>query len=609
MSDFHFLRPWWLLLIALLFLLLLRNRQKDSAYGGWSQSVDPELLKFLYRGPAEAIGARVRPWLLAAIWTIACVALAGPTWDRQNVKLKRDRTALVAVLDLSPSMLAADLKPSRIERARFKLKDLFSRHASGSNGLVVFAARAYPIAPLTEDANTLLNLVDVLSPELMPAAGARLDLGIEQAVELIKRAGLREGRILVLTDGANLRAFDSARAALAQGIRVSVIGVGTSEGAPVALAQGGFATDATGQVALARVDEPRLAALATAGGGRFVRLSNDESDLKAVAPLLNASDEAALAETSLSISLWRDRGPWLLLLLLPLAALTFRRGVVFVLPLLLLCPPRAEAFSFTDLWLRPDQQAARALAQGDPKKAAAIAQDPELKGSALYRDEAYARAAESFKNPYNRGTALAQAGALEDALAELKRAIIAEPQDADAQHNAAEVERALKQQQEQQQQQQDGSKKPDDDSPQQQQKQDQDKGESKPEQQQPEPGQDQPSEESGANKPEQSKDQEGKDKPQAADGKDNPQAQDGKDKLEPEPGEPGQDGDQAQPKQAQPKPAQPRPEDRLPPEERQALEQWLNRVPDDPAGLIRRQLYFRAQAEAAPDDLEEDEKW
>jgi len=625
MTDFHFLRPLALLLIPLLAILWLRGRNRDSAMGGWSRAVDPELLAFLYRGQTQMSDDPRRPWLASAAWILACVALAGPTWDRSDVKLKRDRAALVAVLDLSPSMLAADVLPSRLERARFKLKDLLTRYAGGSTGLVVFGARAYPIAPLTQDAQTLVNLVDVLAPEIMPAAGARLDLGIEQAMQLIERAGLKRGKIVVLTDGVNQRAFAAAERARAAGISISIIGVGTSAGAPVALPQGGFVTDSSGQMALSRVDEGELMALASAAGGKFVRLSADDQDLQALALDAPSLEPAALQETNSSIQLWQDRGPYLLLLLLPLAALAFRRGVLLA-ALLVFCIPQAEAFSMADLWLRTDQQAARALAKGDARAAADLAVDRELKGSALYRDKRFQQASENFGGSYNRGTALASAGALEDSLKALESAVKEDPNNADAQHNLGEVKRALEQQKQDQQkqdqqkkdqQEKDGQK--DDKQDQQKQEQDQQKQEQdqqKQEQQQKDQNaQKQEGEKEKSESDQQQADKEEAEKEQAdkeqAEKEQAEKEQADKEKAEQQKAEQAEQDQQGKPadeKNAQPQPA-PRPEDRLPPEERQALEQWLNRVPDDPAGLIRRQLQRKAQIESASSDLEEDEQW
>jgi Ca-activated chloride channel homolog len=601
MSDFHFLRPLMLLLallpVALWAFKRWRGPARDGAFGGWRGQVDPELLAFVYGGTPEATTERRSRRWLAAIWIIGVIALAGPTWDRTEVTLKRERSAQVVVIDLSPSMLAADLKPSRLERARFKARDLLAAHAGGLSGLVAFAGGAYPIAPLTEDSATLENLLEVLHPSLMPEPGARLDRGIDAGVALIRQAGLNRGGIVVLTDGANARAVDAATRARAVGITVSILAVGTTAGAPIPSAQGSFVRDGDGQPRLARVDGAALAAVANAGGGQLQWLRNDGSDIAALAQQPNPLDDEGFSDSRKSLNVWHDRGPWLVLLLLPLLAYGFRRGVLFaLLPVVLLSAPPAYAFSFSDLWLRPDQQAARALATGDAKRAAEVAQDPALKATAAFRQKEFEQAAADFADPYNRGTALAHAGKLDEALAALDTALKANPDDADTRHNRDLVEQMLKQQKQQQQQEQ-----------QQQQQQDSEQNEQPSEQngepnEQKNPPDGQPDANGEPQKPESSAEN-GAPKP------DKPR-ESGEEKPTPKPGEPAQPNAKpdGEPESGEARPM-PRPEDQLTPEQRQSLEQWLTRVPDDPSGLIRRQLLLKAQRERAAPDLKEDEQW
>ena len=173
------------------------------------------------------------------------------------------------VLDLSASMNAQDVLPSRLARARFKVLDILGRRRDGQTGLVVFAHDAFALSPLTNDANTLAALVPVLNTNLMPGQGSQLAKGLRLADELLFRAKATGGEIIVVGDGvANLdAATDAARTLRRRGRTISVIGIGTLSGAPVPLPHGGFLKDADGTIVVPKLEVENLTALASAGGG------------------------------------------------------------------------------------------------------------------------------------------------------------------------------------------------------------------------------------------------------------------------------------------------------------------------------------------------------
>jgi len=136
---------------------------------------------------------------------------------------------------------------------------------------------------------------------------------------------LRAGDIILLADSADDAAIAAARAAHAQGLTVSVLGIGSPAGAPVALAQGDFLKDDNGNVIVSRRDDASLKAVADAGGGRYATLTADARDIGSLlvdrtAAAANASDPSTPPNELAASTRWRDRGPWLLLLLVPLAA-------------------------------------------------------------------------------------------------------------------------------------------------------------------------------------------------------------------------------------------------------------------------------------------------
>lgn len=454
---FHFLRPWWLAALALLPLLGWLGMRRNVAQLELSRLVDADLLPHLLRGRA---GNRSLPlWLFALGWTLCALALAGPSWSRVMQPLYASRAAQVVAISLSQHMLARDMAPSRLDRARYKAHDLLASNRDGLNALIGYAGEAFVVAPLTSDANSLDDLLDAMAPDTMPVDGNDAALAIERGVALIHDANAGGGSLVLITDQADAAADAAARKANAAGVRVSVLGVGTPQGGPVPLADGGFLRDAQGHMTLARRNDAALGALAAAGGGRYVPMRADHDDIDALHAQLRAAPAAAASGQTGDE--WQDRGPWLLLPLLPIVALAFRRGWLLLLPLVLLplLPTAAEATSWHDLWQRPDQQAAQALRHGDAKQAQQLARDPAWRGAAAYRAGDYAGAAQALQQSpgsdpaYNLGNALARQGQYQPAIAAYEHALKLDPANADARANRQAVEDWLRKQQQENQQQ------------------------------------------------------------------------------------------------------------------------------------------------------------
>lgn len=458
LQQFHFLRPWWLVALTLLPLLWWLGVRRSSASLELSRLVDAELLPHLLRGRA---GNRYLPvWLFAGGWTLCALALAGPTWSRVTQPLYASRAAQVVAISLSQHMLARDVAPSRLDRARHKAHDLLASNRDGLNALLGYAGETFVVAPLTSDVNSLGDLLDAMAPDTMPVDGNDAASAIERGVLLIHDAKASGGSLVLITDQADAAANTAAHKADAAGVRVSVLGVGTPQGGPVPLAGGGFLHDAQGNMMLAGRDDTALAALALAGGGRYVAMSADHSDIDALQTQLRGGPTtAASGQTG---DEWQDRGAWLLLPLLLLVALAFRRGWLLLLPLVLLplWPGTAAAASWRDLWQRPDQQAAQALRQGQAKRAQQLARDPALRGAAAYRAADYAAAVQALRQAaggdatYNRGNALARQGQYQQAIDAYDQAMKLDPANADvnadAKANRQAVEDWLRQQKKQQ---------------------------------------------------------------------------------------------------------------------------------------------------------------
>ena len=383
-AEFHFLRPEWLVALPVIAALTVVLARRRLAPGSWLAVIDPRLVPHVL-STSQVKGQSYRWWLMLLGGTLAVLALAGPSWNRIEQPVFRSEQALVIALDLSRSMDAQDLTPSRLTRARLKILDILERRASGQTALVVYSSNAFTVTPLTTDADTIAALVNSLSTDIMPSRGSYPVAAIEKGRQLLEQAGVTFGEILLITDGGSSpgaeRAAEELRAA---GYTLSVLGVGTPEGAPIPRAGGGFVTDRVGNIAVPRLETTGLRSLAAVGGGHYMQLRADDHDIDTL--LSGTVSAGAATDNALATDQWREEGPWLLLLLVPLAAMAFRRGLVLVLLVFLLPAPEvAMAFGWDDLWLTRDQQAQRELEQGNPADAAALFENPSWQAVASYR--------------------------------------------------------------------------------------------------------------------------------------------------------------------------------------------------------------------------------
>ena len=448
LPEFVLVRPWWLLAIPPGLVLVWWLRRHWARSGSWESIVDPALLPHLLVGTGTP--RREWPWAVMAVAVVvAGLALAGPAFERLEQPVFRSLAARVIALDVSRSMDARDLAPSRMGRARHKASDLLRRSRDGRTGLVVFAGEAFVVAPLTRDADTLVHLLSAVDTSVIPVQGSRPDLGLTAAHELLEKGRATVGEIILVTDGVKgPRTHDTAETLAGKGIRVSVLAVGTEDGAPVPLREGGFLKSMHGEIVVPRVDTATLRAVAAAGKGRFSTVTADDADIDwLLGTRVDDPWRRTLEEVDRTTDAWRDEGSWLVLALLPMAALAFRRGWLLALPLAVsLSVPDAGAFEFADLWARRDQQAARAIERGETDRAAAIAPDHRWRGTALYRGGRYDESAGAFAggdtadDHYNRGNALARAGDLRGALDAYGEALARDPGHEDAEHNRKIVE-------------------------------------------------------------------------------------------------------------------------------------------------------------------------
>ncbi|WP_180566926.1 VWA domain-containing protein [Spartinivicinus marinus] len=458
LADFHFIRPFWLLLLIPGCLLVWGLWYYQPKQGLWEQVIPTHLLKHLM---VES-GSAIKRWPLALLllaWLLATLALAGPSWQKVTLPVQKSAQPLVIVLDMSLSLYADDLKPNRLTRAKRKLRDLLKQRQEGLTGLVAYAGEAYTIAPLTDDGQTIANLVKALSPEIMPVTGSRADRGINQALELLNNSEAGGGDILLMTDGIEKETLQTIKQQLKNTpYQLSILGIGTKEGAPIRV-NNTLLKDQRGAIVIAKLNRSQLANLAQQFGGRYSDITLTDQDIERLLP--ETDDLADTMEVEQTFDEWHDQGYWLLLLVVPLALAGFRRGwlmAVLLVPLAL--PEPASAGWWQDLWQTRDQQGAKALANGDTASAAELFTDPSWKGTSQFQSQQYEQAAQSFAQTgnaegfYNQGNAFAYAGKMDEAINAYEQALKLNPDFEKAQQNKKILEDLKKQQQQQQNQQQ-----------------------------------------------------------------------------------------------------------------------------------------------------------
>ncbi len=452
LEDFVFLRPWalWFLPLAALiyWLLLSRQQSNDHNLSAW---IDPELLPHLSLSSGSGRNARWLGSALAALWLLACLALAAPSWSSKEVPLQRNEQPLLVLLDLSWSMNATDLQPDRITRARFKIEDLLLSRKEGLTGLIVYSGSAHLAVPLSSDRETILNLLPDLRPGIMPVNGSNLDQALELALGTLVNAGYADdGHLLIFTDGvADNIAQASAEILQNAPTRVNIIALGEEGGEPIPIRSGdSFVRDSQGQLVLTSSDWSGLEYLRDNTNASLQAMRLDSLDIDSVLTALGSSNE----DLARQLAIREDQSYWLVALVLPLWLLAWvfgRNALLSVGALLLLWSPDASADAFRN----QDQQALQLLRAEQYGEAAELFQSPDWRGYARIQQGEYATALEELQklqdpnSVYNRANARLKSLQVTEAISDyqqlLEQSELPEAIRADAEHNLAIAEQML----------------------------------------------------------------------------------------------------------------------------------------------------------------------
>jgi Ca-activated chloride channel homolog len=464
-GDFHFLRPWWLLALLLPPLLLWLASRAGDYRDRWRGMIAPHLLDHLVIAPDRH--RHMRPaWIIAAVMAFVTLAGAGPTWKREAPPFVSDAASLVIAIDLSSTMDAIDISPSRLERAKLKIDDVLAARQGARTAVIAYAGTAHLVVPLTEDDALIKTYTDALATRIMPKPGKDTAAALSLADTLLKADG-GSGTVLLMTDGIEDTAAGNA---LQIDSGVVVLGIGTAEGGLVKLADGSFLTGTGGSRIVAKLDLDALKDFADANGFPVATLTSDDTDIRWIIRHVSTNFTQQTAKEG---DRWHDAGWWLLFPVALLLAFSFRRGFVMKVAMLCFClqpalPTPADAAELADMWLTPDQQGRRAFEHGEYEKAAAHFKDPMWKGVALYRAGRFQDAIDSLaavdtaESWFDQANSLFHLGKLDEAVAAYRKALQKRAGWPEATADLAVAQRLLQQQKdEESEQQQDPNEKPD----------------------------------------------------------------------------------------------------------------------------------------------------
>lgn len=423
--NFHFLRPWWLLLLLIPLFFYRRYIAGRRNQSSWENVCDKKLLPFLLVKGSSA-QRKILSWLALVGVISAIIAAAGPSWNKVEIPALAPENPVMIVLNLSSEMSKTDLSPTRLERAKFKIKDFLSLLKGVQAGLIVYTQEPFLISPLTEDTEIIANLLPAVNFDIMPLNGDRLDRAIDLAVAKLRAAGFKQGEIVVFAPDAGQKfdeALKAATKARQQHFKVSIAAVN------------------------AQANE-KLQMIAQAGGGEYWNLQFGDTELQNLASRIIGHSSTLSAGQNWQ-SVWLDYGYYLLTLPLLCCLYFFRRGIVVVAFLLLTAQPSRAGF-----FHNADQEGFNAFQQQDFQRAAEKFSSPVWQAAAAYRmgdyDKAYQKYAleQDVESLYNQGNALAKGGKIADAIKKYEEVLQQNPDHEDAKFNLE----YLKQQQQQNQQ-------------------------------------------------------------------------------------------------------------------------------------------------------------
>lgn len=487
-QNFQFIRPQclWLFVPIVIGYIIKLKYSKDQNL--WQRIIPKHLYQQMIVSKGMHKSNRFMHVAMFGLLT-ATIAISGPSWEKLPQAVYQTQVGKVILMDMSMSLRATDLSPNRLSRARFKAIDLVNEVKEGETGLVAYSGDAFVVSPLTDDINNLKTLIPVLSPEIMPTQGSSALMGLEQAATLLTNAGYQQGQIYWISDGISYDEIKDIRNFIINSdFDISALLIGTEAGAPITMQDGQLLKDYSGKIVIPSINSRYMNQAMAGTNAQYHLFATDNSDIQAIKMKVEFEQQKqAEAIENITGDELKDMGPYLVLLLLPIAAYAFRKGLLniavatFFTSLLLLpnkpamaqsqalnsspapqevtlTTPSSTAETLVDkVFKNANQRGKLAFDNSDFEKADGLFDNQEWRAASAYKMGDYERAATLYSellkkdstnkdNLYNQGNALAKQGKLEEALEVYNHALSVDSEYEQALQNKKIVEDLLKQQ-------------------------------------------------------------------------------------------------------------------------------------------------------------------
>jgi Ca-activated chloride channel family protein len=460
LSHLHFAHPLWLwglAIIPLIGLIFFLFYQKQHAFHQLEKFIDRHLLPYLLFNQGNQKSA---PWkfmlLWSIVWSCLTLALAGPRWSSREIETFSRDQSLVILLDLSESMNATDIKPSRLVRAKQKIEDLINLSKGVKIGLIAFAADPHMIAPLTDDKETIRHLLPSLETDLAYVQGSRLSSALEMAFNMLEAEPGRNKALLVISDGGfeDASAIKTTKKLAEKGMIIHVMGVGTVEGAFLQEHEGNMIKK-NGRPIHSKLEKETLHEISKVGNGHYLEMHYSDQEEAMILKELEKRADTQMKQGQ-KHQLWDEHFYLFILPALPILLWWFRRGYLIAMLLILIPHITIEALPISNYFKNSEERGKQAMDNEDYETAVNTFQDPYRKGIAYYRAGQFVEAEKMFQQSsreevaanaaYNLGNALAQQQKFKEAIAAYEDVLKKWPDHTKAKENLELIKQMLEQQ-------------------------------------------------------------------------------------------------------------------------------------------------------------------